>query len=333
MKGFSPILSVTRKSKILISFIFALLFVLLFTSGCAQEPQELREPSNITPLMWHVTSPEGQTMYLFGSIHAATEDIYPLPTAIMDAFNSCDYLAVEADQNSYNGIVREHINKKALYEDGKTIVDEIGSDLYERAKEALFDFGMEGWLARDVLVSHKTLDDFKPYMWEELLTIPSSDMSEISRELGLDEFFIAEARKRRIDVLEIEPRGWVYEVMNTFSTPLNVFLIETAINTQSIESHRLAFEEIYDAWKQGDAQRLNELVFSREDMPEELKEEYFNAIYIVRDVGMVEAAVRYMDEGKTVFFVTGAGHMVREGGIVDSLRERGYTVEQVVWWE
>ena len=60
-------------------------------------PNDISENGGITPLMWRVTSPAGQSIYLFGSIHVAEESIYPLPGFIMDAFDSSEYLAVEID--------------------------------------------------------------------------------------------------------------------------------------------------------------------------------------------------------------------------------------------
>ncbi len=40
-------------------------------------------------------------------------------------------------------------------------------------------------------------------------------------------------------------------------------------------------------------------------------------------------AKRYMAENKNVFFVVGIGHMLGDGGIVDLLKQDGYTVEKV----
>ncbi len=61
----------------------------------------------------------------------------------------------------------------------------------------------------------------------------------------------------------------------------------------------------------------------------ELEAEYIDAMLTQRNIGMAEKAEEYMAEGMTVFFTTGAGHMVGEGGVVDLLIERGYNVDRI----
>ena len=48
--------------------------------------------NGITPAMWKVTSPEGNTMVMLGSFHALKDECYPLPEAITNAYNNADIL-------------------------------------------------------------------------------------------------------------------------------------------------------------------------------------------------------------------------------------------------
>lgn len=56
--------------------------------------------NGITPAMWKVTSPEGNTMVMLGSFHALKDECYPLPEAVTNAYNNADILAVECDITS-----------------------------------------------------------------------------------------------------------------------------------------------------------------------------------------------------------------------------------------
>jgi len=47
-----------------------------------------------------------------------------------------------------------------------------------------------------------------------------------------------------------------------------------------------------------------------------------------RNVRMTDAVESYIKRGMTVFMVVGTSHMVDKIGIVNSLRERGYTVTE-----
>ena len=69
--------------------------------------------------------------------------------------------------------------------------------------------------------------------------------------------------------------------------------------------------------------------------PEELAEiegyiaEYNQAIAVQRDELMLEKAIEYLESGNTVFYAVGLAHLLSETGLVDGLREAGYTVEIV----
>ena len=41
---------------------------------------------------------------------------------------------------------------------------------------------------------------------------------------------------------------------------------------------------------------------------------------------MLEVAKGYLDSGKTVFFAVGLAHLLGDGGLVQALRDAGYTV-------
>ena len=51
-----------------------------------------------------------------------------------------------------------------------------------------------------------------------------------------------------------------------------------------------------------------------------------------RNIGMLEAAKEYMESGETVFYAVGLAHLLdAENGLVNALREAGYTVEPVTY--
>ncbi|MCL2404897.1 MAG: TraB/GumN family protein, partial [Defluviitaleaceae bacterium] len=65
------------------------------TQTTAPSPQPSQTSNDEIPLLWLVTAPHGQTMYMFGATHHGTADFYPLPDELMDAFRRSDYLAME----------------------------------------------------------------------------------------------------------------------------------------------------------------------------------------------------------------------------------------------
>ena len=58
-------------------------------------------------------------------------------------------------------------------------------------------------------------------------------------------------------------------------------------------------------------------------------EEYYGALQWDRNAAMAEVAVSYLESGRTVFFAVGTAHVVGSGGLVDLLRQAGYTVTRI----
>ena len=272
------------------------------------------------PFMWLVTSPSGQTMYMFGSIHAATHDLYPLSPIIMDAFRRSDYLMREgAGPESYSFA-------DFMLADGRTITDYIPSELHQRAMSVVKEY--ENHFPRQLVASVEELDNYHPYIWWSVLTRMAADKSRLSFEAGLDAFFMRQAVRNNMEILWAEyPSGYVEPAIN-MSLALHLQFLE---NSLDISGGAESLERLYGMWRRGDDQGLlDEFYRSLEAFGcAELAMEFRDAALTRRDLQMAGRAQYFMAEGKNVFFVAGAYHMLVENGIIDLLVQRGYSVERI----
>ncbi|MDR1705721.1 MAG: TraB/GumN family protein [Clostridiales bacterium] len=284
------------------------------------------------PALWRVTSPEGQVMYLFGTIHMATDDLYPLPGYITGAFDDSGYLAVEANvlgATDPSGIADMDMSA-LMYTDGRSAVDDIGEELFGRTMEALAEFT---GLSNAELAAFGM---FKPFMLaiqlEGLLLMETG----MQMNAGVDMYFLQEAVDRDMEILETESVTMQLDMLGGFSIPLQIAYLEMtleALDEMETSQEELSVEDyaLYTAWRQGDLAALEELI-AEGTMPfddAELNEEYYDALITYRNIGMADKAEEYMADGKTVFFTAGAAHMAGDGGIADLLTERGYDVERM----
>ncbi len=310
------------------AWVLALLLIFpIILSGCG-ETEKSNSSSNIkesqSPAMWEVTSKDGATkLYLFGSIHAADDSAYPLDQMICDAFVSSEYLAVEADIVAYENDSDAQIEtaNKCFYSDGTTIKDHISKETYEMAKKALEDAGMY-----DV-----GLDKGKPFVWYSLLQGIPAQKLKLDLSKGLDKYFLNEAKNVDKKILEVESIDFQLNMLLDFSDDIQDFVIKdsTQIDTQTI-----AFKELYSSWSRGDMESLeksaNDYIKLLSDNDRAACEKYNKAFLTDRNVGMVEKAEQYLSEGKNTFFVVGAMHMIGSDGIVELLKQKGYTVNRVL---
>ncbi|MCL2036042.1 MAG: TraB/GumN family protein [Oscillospiraceae bacterium] len=303
------------------------------TSAVTTTPSQPK--SEITPLLWRVTSPEGNSIYMFGSIHAATMDIYPLPNYITECFYNSEYLAVEADIVAFekNSQAQIDVVYKFMYDDGRTIEDVLDLDVIDEMLDILGDSDGDYSVMARMYSQYKM---FKPAMWSDAISGVTAEKAGLSYDDGLDRFFLEAAKKQGsgIEILEVESVEFQLEMMLSFSDELWQVVIEESLDMEKGVEGLL---ELYEAWKNGDEKALaehREADFS-EVAPEEfeyyqkLHDEYITAMLTNRDIGMAEVAKSYMADGLNVFYVVGAAHLVGENSVIDLLRRDGYTIELV----
>ena len=96
-------------------------------------------------------------------------------------------------------------------------------------------------------------------------------------------------------------------------------------------------ENLYEMWCQGDEAALREELNDTSeydamtDEEKALYEEYHKAMIHDRNEGMLEEAKGYLESDHTIFFAVGLAHLLQDNGLVDGLRNAGYTVQTVLY--
>lgn len=291
-----------------------------------EESSEVIIEYTSTPLLWKVTSPDSDgVIWLFGSIHVADESAYPLPDAVMDAFESCDALAVECDITN-SDFDTASLYRSMSYKDNTTIDQHISAEVYEAASAILIEAYGESVV--------ENLKHYKPIFWYLLIDELFMKESELTAEFGIDTYFLDLAEDEEMDILEVESVAFQFDMLLNFSDDLQEFLLAGDAFTTS-EEYLEGLNALYEAWKSGDLETLVEMNFSEPPTgyytAEQLLllEEYNNAMLFDRNVGMTETAEEYLAQDMEVFYVVGEGHMVGDKGVVQLLTEAGYIVEQI----
>jgi uncharacterized protein YbaP (TraB family) len=300
---------------VLLSFLLAVSLLV----GCSGTSNE-----DATPLMlWQVTDDEGHTLYLMGSIHVGTEESIPPEQTMIDAYESSDALAVEIDLLAYDDDILQQLEistRYSQYEDGSSVQEHLDADVYEEAKAVLMENS-----------SYQSSYDYLTVnQWSSLFRQLAMKVAGYESKYGMDRYWLSLAKEDGKTIYELESVAQQMDMMESYSEALQAWLLESAI---SIENAAKSLQNTMAAWVKGDAEALasSEKEIS-EDLTEteaELLEEYWDKVIFTRNDEMADAAESYLQSGETVFFTVGAGHMGGTRGIVNQLREKGYTVQQV----
>ena len=283
----------------------------------------------VKPLFYKVTGEDGKVLWLMGTIHAGDSQTTRFPQEIYDAFAQSAALAVEFDVNAFeqNVLVDPQLQAQLAaayyYSDGTVLADHLDSALLKQLEDMILMSGCNNTNAKyyRTVIWWNLLNDF--YLRQD---------PELSADMGIDKLLLEMAYASEKTVLEIENGLSHVQTMAEFSDELQALLLRELLSMSTYEYSRNIRAE-YESWSNGDAQALlNILMEVPEGLTEQeqlLLEEYRQAIYADRNVQMLEKALEYLAGEETVFYAVGYAHLLGETGLVEGLRNAGFTVELV----
>ena len=302
-------------------------------SDAADKPLFEEEPTKkATPLFYTVTAPDGKKMYLFGTIHIGDERTAYLPDEIYAALDESDILALEINTDTFEDKILADSELLALlqnsyyYLDGTTLKDHVPDDLYKAAIEALKISGAYSpysEITRPSILCG-SLDSF--------LTNSSKD---IVRHKGIEERFLDYTSEKSIIIEDIESVKDRLNMDIRYSEKTQEMLLADALSASRAATLKRS-NHLFDLWCEGDEKKLTKYIRDEGKIPDDITkeekaaiEEYNKIMITERDEIMIKAAKEYLEGNDTVFFAVGLAHLLGETGLVDALREAGYTVELV----
>jgi uncharacterized protein YbaP (TraB family) len=264
--------------------------------------------------LWKATA-GGHTAYLLGSVHVASEAMYPLPPVVEAAFAASPTLVVEADIDALDsGKVQAQILEKGIYPAEQSLKGSLPPALYGKVEKSLPPLG----------IPLSAADRMRP--WLLALTVTSLRMQQLGLkpENGIDLHFLKQARGRK-EILELESADFQIQLLSGFSDDLQRLFLEQTLDDPL--STQKEVEEMIRFWRAGDAAGIEGLLFS-ERRKDPLLEPVFVKLFDERNGPMADKIEGWLRAGKDCLVVMGAGHLVGEMGIIRRLSDHGITVEQ-----
>jgi uncharacterized protein YbaP (TraB family) len=304
------------KYKLAINILVILLLGLILFStacGCPAVSPTLTEAQGKS-FIWKVSSAT-TSVYLLGSIHAAKPDIYPLDSAIEDAFASARYLVVEVnvlniDDQKVTDILLEH----GVYPPGEGLRDNLSPSLYDALDEQFESFG----------VNIAILDSYRP--WVILMTLEQLTLQDLGYlpENGIDYYFLDKAAQTKM-ILELETAEFQLELLYSLPDELIIDSLEYDIENIPLQED---LEELFQIWEDGDAAKMESMLFEVLTEEPELAP-YYEKLFDERNFNMAVKIEEFLTDDEIYFVVVGAGHLVGENGLVNLLTEKSYAIEQL----
>ncbi len=263
-------------------------------------------------------SRQGQTSYLFGTIHVGAKSFYPLAPAVSNALADANHLVLELDTRS-NDAFQRALTAHASYQPGEHIRQHVSPATLARLTAALHAVGIQ--LSS---VSH-----LKPWLIANLLMGLELERSGFQRNDGNESFLLAQAQARGTAVGELESADYQLALYNTLSgADSERYLQESLNDLENGTSFRKAKATI-DAWSSGDHAALDALVPDAVQGGTVTSE--FTRLKLLgkRNPEMAAGIMRIMNEGKKAFVGVGVLHLLGDDSVPRLLAQQGYQVERM----
>jgi uncharacterized protein YbaP (TraB family) len=264
-------------------------------------------------LLWRVRS-DHNTIYILGAVHFLKKDGYPLNKAIETAFEAAQKLVFEIDLGASDPLkMQAAMLQRGVYRDGKRLSQTVSEKTYglasERAKGLGIDLGK--------------LDAFKPWAIAMMLTSAHLQKLGFDPKYGVDRHFFERAQSGNKAVIGLETAEQQFGLFDQMSAQQQeLMLLQTLRDLELVES---GVQRLLNAWKNGNEKVLEELILGGfRDYPE-----LYQRVMLDRNRQWLSRLEAFLAESEVYMVVVGAGHLVGKGSVIELLRERGYTVEQM----
>ena len=274
--------------------------------------------------LWEVESSKSK-VYLLGSIHIMPKDTYPLNEQIEKAFTASDILVVELDpQNVDQAEMNTLVMETGLYPKETTLQSKIPESLFKTLTEKFKTFGM----------TPEQFNRFKPWLAGLTLNMLALKQVKIEKAQGIDLHFInkAKAREKEMPILELEKPVTQLTALSSMPEDIQSKFLQSCVD--DFDKVQEEFGKVLAAWKKGDTDSLDKLARQKiKDMEAELPGiiTYYNALFPEREKEMLKKIATYLEDEKkqTYFVIVGAFHLVGDDGMLQALKDMGYTIRQL----
>lgn len=269
-------------------------------------------------LLWEVEN-KGNKIYLLGSVHIGSSDIYPFSESLMEKFDSSSKLFVEA--NILNPNMEQKTLENLYFQDETTLKDVISKESYKKVQDIMTGFG----------VNEEVYLKMKP--WACALQISNLSMltgeSEVSANHGIDVYFLINAMMKNKEIVELEGVDFQYGLFNSLSmkdqTKMLDDSLEAMLNPNPEKSSNEGLNDMIASWKNADEKAMKSFITFEDENP-------LNELLLgKRDKEMARKIdLLLQEEGENTYFVVvGAAHYVTDNAVVDTLRDKGYDVKSL----
>jgi uncharacterized protein YbaP (TraB family) len=261
----------------------------------------------------------GNTLYLFGTIHAGRADFYPLEPRISAALASASTLALEIDAGRDPASVAEVFRRHGTFAPGSPGIAALPAERRRHIENALKKHG----------VDPATVAHMKPWLIGMVLVLKDIHRLGYHQALGVDGHLLQLARSRKMRIAELESVQYQAAMLDRLPEQEQWRMLEEALNSMENGGQLREVRAMFEAYERADQQALDGIA-ERIDADTSLTGKFAREILLgERNGPMADKVAALLASEDNAVVAIGLLHLLGKHGVPELLRKRGIEVERI----
>ncbi|MCL6416480.1 TraB/GumN family protein [Aestuariirhabdus sp. Z084] len=262
--------------------------------------------------VWRISS-GGQQLFIGGTLHMLGAEDYPLPEPFALAYQQADAVFFEADLALIESpAFQTKLMAVMLYPEGDSLENRLSPDVYRQLEAYCRSKGYPMDLLRT----------FRPGLVSVTLSV--MEMQRLGMAgTGVDQYFFRKAQLDGKAIGELETVDEQLAAMSAMGEGIEDQMILNTLRDLKTLPNTLVL--VKQAWRSGDLAILEQDVMApmQNDYPDIYRE-----LLVERNNAWMQEIERLLQNDQTELVLVGTLHLVGNDGILQQLRQQGYTVER-----
>jgi uncharacterized protein YbaP (TraB family) len=268
--------------------------------------------------LWEVARSDGRggRAHVMGSIHLSDDEI-DFDPAVEQALSRAETLVLEVAPDELDPArMLELTTKTGFFEDGRTLESVLAPETWRLLNDRI---------ERDRLAP-EAFRHMEPWFAGITLQVIALEMRGFDAERGVDMSLARSAAIAGKAIIGLETAAAQLAALDSLPLATQELMLRGILESE--DDDEAGFTLLLDAWRKGDAARIEAEVFAGlEDHPDLAP--FFEAIYFERNRRMASDVAGIVDAGGRSFVIVGAAHVVGRLGVPALLASRGYSVRRL----
>lgn len=261
---------------------------------------------------------QGNTSYLFGTIHVGKPEFYPLGSAVDYALSQASKIVVELDIQQTDAI-RIAMQEHGMFGAGDSIEKHLSPARLARLKLAL----------EKVNIPLESVMQMRPWLVVNLLLELDLERAGYVRAQGIEEHLLKTAKQQKKQVLELESADFQFSLFNRLSASQQEQYLDEVLTEIQDGKSRSETERWANAWMRADPVELARLMAETWSEKSVTAEFTRRVLLEQRNPGMADKIEGLLKQDRVTFVGVGLLHLIGEMSVPVLLRQRGYVVEKL----